>query len=850
MVIPDLPSQFSPSRTLDRVPNNLPRQLTSFVGREHEIAEIKTLLGKTALLTLTGVGGSGKTRLALQVTADIVNEYPDGAWWVPFAPIAEPAFVPQALTSALGIREHRGLSTMDVLCHHLRHKTLLLVLDNVEHLLEACAILVDTLLRSCVGLRVLATGREPLRVEGEHIYPVPPLAVPSSGMLVPVVTLRKAEAVRLFVDRAIAVRPSFALSEQNAAAVLQICRRVEGIPLALELAAARVKALSVEQIAARLDDQFRLLTDSVRIGLARHQTLGATMDWSYDLLTDQERVLFGRLAVFAGGFSLEAVELVCAGDGLEPSAILDLLTRLVEKSLVLTEVGAKIYRYRLLEPVRQYALAKLRETDAPSAVLTQHRDVFLAMAEQGYVGLAGPDRMGWRSRLEADHDNIRAALRWSIDAGDLEQAARLGASMARFWVSRGFLHEGWTWLTELRRHENQVSAHTRARLLCGIGLLAFESGEHEQAEVTEHALAIFREHSEREDVEVCARLLGMVAAERGNYTRAAVLLDEAAGLARDRGNVVAEAEALRQRGYLAAKQAEYALAEQHLQRSLAVARQSALPRSIGFALGHLAQIYCYQGALHRAVAMLREALSQLEAVEHSTGIAYFLNILGLALLEQGDYRGCAEAYKRSLALAHESGYKWGIAQNLIGAGALAAAEGDRRPSVRLLAAAGVLLRQIDYVLPLAEQVRLDRLVEELRQALEPEAFTEAWGEGQVMSIDQAVDASRAVWEEAELGAAAVRAAGGPQAVGVGDAHRRVSPPAPAKQPVMPLSHREQQVAALVVQGLTNREIAETLGIAEKTANAHIQNILNKLGFNSRAQIAAWAATQDLLEPPP
>ena len=846
VVAADLPADFPPLKSLDVLPNNLPRQLTSFIGREKEMAEVKRLLSAAYLVTLTGAGGSGKTRLALQIAAEVVDRYAEGVWWVQLASLSEASLVPQAVASALGIREQRGRSLMDALLDDLRHKRLLLVLDNAEHVISACARLVDTLLRGCAGLRTLVTGREPLRIEGEHIYPVPPLALPSPGMLLPVATLARSEAVRLFVERAIAARPSFALSGQNAAAALQICRRLDGIPLALELAAARVRALSVEQIAIRLDDQFRLLTEGSRTGLPRHQTLRATMDWSYELLTEPERLLYRRLAVFGGSFNLEAAEAVCSGTGLPESAIVDLLTRLVEKSLVVAGERDADARYHLLEPSRQYALGRLEETDEASDVRGRHRDFFLALVERGHLGLASAERLIWRARIESDHDNIRVALRWSIDYRSLEEATRLGAAMARFWASRGLLNEGLAWLAELRKHGDQVSPRARAGLLSGAGLLAFEIGEQRQAaEVTDCALTIFRQVADRQGIEVCLRLLGMAELEMGNYERAIMLLDEAARLPRERGDVEAEAEALRQRGYVAVKQGDYALATQTLERSLAIQQQTGRRRSIGLAIGHLAQAYLYQGQSDRAIAMLTEALDHLQAVEHGTGTAYFLNLLGLALVKKGDRQAAAVAYRRCVALARETGYRWAIAQGLIGIGALSAAKGEDALGARLLAAADTLLTKIDYVIPFAERAYLERLVDSLRRSMPPDEFERASSQGRHMSMEQAVESAQLALDNAECTAGASQTGDAPQPSRF---DRRTQHAVPRKKSSSALSQREQEVAALVAQGSTNREIAETLGIAEKTANAHIQNILNKLGFNSRAQIAAWAATQGLRSP--
>ena len=846
VVAPDLPTDFPSLKSLDALPNNLPRQLTSFIGREKEMAEVKRLLSTAYLVTLTGVGGSGKTRFALQVAAEVVDRYSEGVWWVQLASLSESSLVPQAVASALGIRETRGRSPMDALLDDLRHKKLLLVLDNAEHLISACANLADTLLRGCAGLRVLVTSREALRIEGEHIYPLPPLSLPSPGMLLPVATLARVEAVRLFVDRAIAARPSFALSEQNAAAALQICQRLDGIPLALELAAARMRALSVEQIATRLDDQFRMLTDGSRTALPRHQTLRATMDWSYELLTESERLLYRRLAVFGGSFNLEAVEAVFSGADLLEWTILDLLTRLVEKSLVVTGDRAGEVRYHLLEPARQYALGKLRETAEASDVQTRHRDFFLALAEQGHLGLATAERMVWQARVASDHDNIRAALRWSIDHHSLEDSTRLGASMARFWASRGLLNEGLAWLAELRKLEDQASPRARAGLLSATGLLAFEIGEQRQAaEATEHALAIFRHLGDRQGIEVCLRLLGMAELEIGRYERAAALLDEAARLPRERGDIDAEAEALRQRGYLAVKQGDYALATKTLERSLAMVRQTGKRRSIGLATGHLAQAYFYQGQSDRAIAMLSEALDHVQAVEHGTGTAYFLNLLGLALVEKGDRQGAAEAYGKCISLARATGYKWAVAESLIGIGALSAAKGETAVGARLLAAADTRLAKMDYMIPSAERTYLDRLVGSLRRSMAPAEFEKASSQGRHMSMEQAVESAQLALCDVERAADSFPTG---EATQPNDIDRR-TPQAVARKKSSPmLSQREQQVAALVAQGCTNREIAGTLSIAEKTANAHIQNILNKLGFNTRAQIAAWAATRGLKSP--
>lgn len=718
--------------------HNLPRQLTSFVGRRREIAEISDLIGRSPLVTLSGAGGSGKTRLALEGATELASRYPHGVWWVFLAPLSEPALVPQAVASALGIREQPGRPVLDTLLDWLEPKTTLLLLDNAERLLAACATFVDAVLRRCPSVRILVTSREALRIEGEVAYPVSPLSLPAVGGLASLDMLAQSEAVRLFVDRAVAALASFRLTEHNAQAVLEICRRVDGIPLAIELAAARVRALSLEQIAFRLDDQVRLLADGRRTGLPRHQTLRATMDWSHDLLTGPEKVLFRRLAVFAGGFTLEAAESVGAGNDLEPAYILDLLASLVLKSLVETEDRGVEIRYRLLEPVRQYALSKLKRTAEEPAIRARHRDFFIALAEGAHAGLISPDRMSWQRRVETEHDNIRAALQWSLATAEFEQAFRLGASMARFWARHGYLDEGWKWLQKLRQHESEVSPVARARMLVAVALLAFEIGDQVEVIVAEYALSVFRETGDRDEVESCLRLLGMIENERGAFDRAAAVLDEAVAIAGQSGDAVREAEALRQRGYVEVRRGEYERGIPYLQRSLELLQQTGARRSVGFGLGHLAQAYLYQGHSQRAVPMLREAIALVETAGQSTATAYFRNLIGLALLWSGDYEAAKAEYHRNLAYSDEIGHRWAVAQALIGFGALSIEKGDLQIAARLLAAAQTFLAATVYRLPAAEEAYVQRLLNRLRASMDPTEFELAWAAGSALTLKQAI----------------------------------------------------------------------------------------------------------------
>src|SRR5262245_42819181 len=435
---PELPADFPPLKSLDALPNNLPRQLTRFIGREQAIVEVKRLLASSALLTLTGSGGCGKSRLALQVGADLLEEYADSVWLVELAALSDPERVPQTVATALGVRELPGRPLIQTLIDSLCPKQLLLLLDNCEHLLSACTQLTERLLQACPQVRVLASSREALGLLGEQSYRVPSLSLPDPRQLPPWERLPEFEAVQLFTDRAVLSQASFAVTEANAAAVVAVCRRLDGIPLAIELAAARVKALPVEKLNERLDDMFRLLTGGSRTALPRQQTLRALIDWSYDLLSPPERALLRRLSVFAGGWTLEAAEAVCVGDGIEGWEVLDLLTSLVEKSLVLYEEGEGEGRYRLLETVRQYARDRLLEAGESEAAREQHCDWFLALAEEAEPQLWR--EVAWVERLEREHDNLRTALEWCA-ASSPETGLRLAGALHWFWHIRGHFTE-------------------------------------------------------------------------------------------------------------------------------------------------------------------------------------------------------------------------------------------------------------------------------------------------------------------------------------------------------------------------------------------------------------------------
>jgi predicted ATPase/class 3 adenylate cyclase len=734
----DLPGEFPRLKTLDTLPNNLPRQLTSFVGREREMAEIKRLLSTTDLLTLTGAGGSGKTRLALQTAADLLPSFQDGAWVVEFASLSDPDLVQQMAATATDVREQPGRPILSTLIDYLRPKDLLLLLDNCEHLLSACATLADALLRACPNLRMLATSREGLGISGELTYRVPSLSVPDLRALPSTDRLIDHEAVRLFVERARFALPTFAITEQNGRTVAQICSRLDGIPLAIELAAARMKSMSVERIAERLTNRFRLLTGGSRTALRRHQTLRNAIDWSYDLLSDSERVALRRLAVFAGGFTLEAAEAVCGEDGVEEGDVLGLVTSLVDKSLVMIDQDGR-ERYRLLEMIREYALDKLVESGESEEVRRRHRDFFLDLAEESYVALPGDASLQWRKRIQDEHDNIRNALRWSVDHEDLEGAARLGSAMSRFWYFRGFFTEGRAWLQELLEKGQSLSTRERAKLLSRMGMLVAAYGSAAEAvRLVEEGLALFSELGDQEEITVSMYRIGSAEMWRGNYERAAALLEKSAARARQEGNHFLFVEALRQRGNVAVRRGEYRLATSLLAESLSHLRRVASKRFSGLALVELGLAKHYQGQSEHAVTLLQEAIVDLRELEDE-GLSYALRGLATVLRGMGDLKGAGQAYRESLILASGIGSRSSIIESLVGFAALSAAKGRAERAACLLAAADALQSTTEYALSAAEQDERNHLLEALRRGLGEVDFAAAWADGRAMTVEQAVE---------------------------------------------------------------------------------------------------------------
>jgi predicted ATPase/DNA-binding CsgD family transcriptional regulator len=773
----------SAARTPERTPNNLPSALSSFVGRKKELAEVRQLLEDTRLLTLTGAGGCGKTRLALAAADDLVATFADGLWLVDLAPLADPSLVPQAVASTLGLREQPGRSLTKTLSDNLASKRVLLVLDNCEHLIEACAGLAESLLRSCPELRVLATSREALGITGEVAWPVPSLSLPDLRRMPNTDGLSWYESVRLFVERTEAVKPTFALTEQNAPSVAKICYRLDGIPLAIELAAARTKVLSTEEISERLDDCFALLTAGNRTALPRHRALRATMDWSHELLPEQEQILFRRLSVFSGGFTLKAAESVCAGEDFERSNVLDLLSHLVDKSLVIVWENSTGTRYRLLETVRQYGRERLDESE--DEVERRHAGFFVGLAEEAEGELSGSDQARWLTLLQTEHDNLRAALSWSLgEKRDVGFGVRLAAALWPFWFARGYLSEGRRWLESAVSQSGHAAPHAWAKALNGAGWLATFQDEYGAAKVMiEEGLALYRELGDKEGIASSLVYLGFVAVlgQRTDVPLAS-LLEEATVLKQD------------------------------LRDRRTVANLLALEGLV--ALG--------RGDLEQAVALNEEGLALFRQVSDVLGVVACLTNIGLMMLAQDDYERSATLLRESLRLARGLDHKLYIQYGIIGLAGVAASQGLPVRAARLWGAAEGMSETYGTQLARAVRALIDyegRLAV-ARSRLDDAAWSAAWEEGRGMNSEQAIE--YALEQET-----------GPE------------PPAPVAHPAG-LSDREAEVLRLVATGLTNAEVAGQLFLSSRTVEWYLGSIYRKVGLHSRTEAARFAVEHDLL----
>jgi predicted ATPase/class 3 adenylate cyclase/Tfp pilus assembly protein PilF len=734
----DLRQDFPALRSLEATPNNLPLQMTSFVGRARELAAARALLDDARLVTIVGPGGIGKTRLSLQIAADVLDAFPDGVWFIEFASIVDPGLVPKTVAQVLGTQEDPSTPLLQALLAHCSSRRLLLVLDNCEHLVDACANFAHALLRAAPQVRVLASSREALHVAGEQTYPLPPLGLPDPGSGIE--DAMHSDAGQLFVERARLRQPGFVLSSQNVKAVTQICGRLDGIPLALELAAARVGVLTVAMIAERLDDRFRLLTGGSPTALPRQQTLRAMIDWSYDLLGADEKTLFARLSVFAGGWSLPAAESVCADRDLASHAVLDLLAGLASKSLVMSDGDGA--RYRMLETTREYARERLQERGETVASRVRHRDYFVKFAGDAETHLnGGKDQPAWLARLDLEHDNLRAALGWSLEEPEgTESALGLAAALHLFWAHRGHAREGRQWcMAALARSTGRPGTLARLNALHASGALTWRLGDITEARsLLEQALTLSRELGDRLGEGRVLSHLGGVAIHQADDPAAQLFLEQAAAIHRATGNRAMEARVLNNVAALAISRGRFADSEAPIARALALSRELNNPMTEATALSHLGALAMRRGEFAQAQTLHERALAT--AVEF--GVREFeleeLRSLGEIALARGDVANARAYFRNTLAASREIGSQHEIVLSLEVATMLMVEAQDYEIAARLCGAADALRAATTTPRAYSEQEQYDAIMAHCRQAMGEVAARGAVAAGSSISSDAAV----------------------------------------------------------------------------------------------------------------
>ncbi|MGC5016121.1 ATP-binding protein [Streptosporangium sp. DT93] len=763
--------------------------MTSFVGRRHEIAEVRHLLSTARVVTLVGPGGVGKTRLALHVAADVQRAFPDGVWLVELAGLRDPELLVGSVNEALGIRDVSHRPPAEMLADHLRAKRALLILDNCEHLLRDCAVLAESLVRSAPGLRILATSRQALGIAGEQTLPVPTLSLPppppgSGRAAPPTAPSAPSEAVRLFAERAAAIVPGFTITDDNRSDVERICRRLDGIPLAIELAVVRLRALSPGELLARLDDRFRLLTGGSPAALPRQRTLRALIDWSHVLCTEQERLMWARVSVFTDGLDLQAAEAVCSGDGIEPEEVIDLVIGLVGKSILIREDHPgtpSTARYRLLETIRQYGREHLVASGQEDTLLRRHRDHYRRLSARAYADLFGPGQVARFGRLRLDHANLRTALEYCFsEPGGVPEALGMATDLLYHWITSHYLDEGRRWL-DRSLLAGAGPDETRGRALwSGAWLAVIQADMDTATTMLEQAEAIGRRPGQEAILGYVALWSGMISMSRGDVEVAIGLYEEAA--------------------------------ERH--------RAEDDPTGLAATLIRLCLAHSFREDWPSSVAAGERCLALCETHGEGWHRAYAMMALGVGVWRQGDARRAAELERESLRFNRSLDDLLGTGVNLEVLAWIAAAEGDHVRAARLLG----VLEKIWQALgaPLSGYGHLMRYHDECeaasRAALGGAAFDAAARYGGRMTRDETVAMALGEYERP------------------GDLSATVPP--------SPLTRRETEIARLVARGLSNRDIATALTIARRTAEGHVEHIMTKLGFHSRAQIAVWAEDRD------
>lgn len=649
--------------------HNLPQQLTSFIGRQRELAQIRSLWSQTRLVTLTGPGGIGKTRLALHIAAEVLREYEDGVWLIELAPLSDPGLVPQTVAATLGIRDYRHRSIQDALAEYLRERRSLIVLDNCEHVIAAAAHLADTLLRMASDLRILTTSREPLAIAGETVVRLSSLGLPDLDQVLDVEQLRRHEAVELFIDRARAARSTFVVDDHTARSLATLCVQLEGLPLAIELAASRVTVLSVPQIAERLHDRLGLLTSGSRVAAPRHQTLLAAIDWSYALLSEPEKALFRRLSVFAGGCTLEAAEAVCTGGAIERADVLGLMSALVNKSLVLAEERDGRTRYQFMVTLLEYARKQLAVMMEQDTVSRAHAEFVLALAVEAEARLAGTQEKLWIHRLEAEYDNIRAALAWT-SRNDVTVGLQLAGAMGRFWFLRGYWAEAQRWLLDMLQAADERAVQSpRVKVLNAIALMAQGQGDYSSSwRFGAEALAVSREAGDTQQTAAALNTLAILACSRDDLDQARSCLEESLAIRRQSGDHAAAAIVVNNLGVLALLQTDIGRAESLFADSLRISKAGDFKHGIATAILNLGDVAMRRGDYGSARALLDEGLALARDLGETTLTPIALNSVGDLAGRRGDRPAARALLTEALHLSRELGDKRVIADVLLSLG--------------------------------------------------------------------------------------------------------------------------------------------------------------------------------------
>src|SRR5947209_7188347 len=868
LVIAGLPADFPPLKTLDTHPHNLPVQPTPLIGREREVAAVQQLLLRedVRLLTLTGPGGSGKTRLGLQVAAELSNHFPDGIYFVNLAPISDAELVVPTMAQTLGVKESPTRSMVEQLQVFLQEKLLLLMLDNFEQVVSAAPRLSDLLAR-CSHLKLLVTSRTVLHLSAEHEFAVPPLSLPDLNHLPDLVTLSQYEAVALFIARAQALKPEFQVSHANAPAVAEICARLDGLPLAIELAAARIKLLPPPALLARLGQRLVVLTSGGRDAPARQQTLRKTIEWSYQLLDAEEQRLFRRLSVFVGGCTLQAIEAVCAALDTQPPAVsvLDGAASLLDKSLLRqTESEAEEPRFVILETIREYGREALEVSGEAEVTHQAHAAYYQALAEAAERAWNGPQQAGWLARLEQEHDNLRAAMNWLLERGEAEMALRLGTALWWFWYTQEHMNEGWNELSRALERSEGVAVQLRARALWAAGSLAGSLGHVERGEVLcKESLALFRgigdtkgmgdatfhlahvafarwdlaaARSLFEESLVCLRetgdktltawalnALALVVLYQGEYARVHPLAEQAVEILRELGDITGVAMAVMTLAEVVFWQGDRARAQTLAEEGLAIASETGMTSVEALALALQGEITLAQGETTTARLLIEQSHTLWQEVGNQGMLAGTRSLLGRVLAAQGDHTAARTVYEESLlrGLAVVD-----MAPTLEGLAVVATAQDETAWAVRLWAAAAALRDTLGAPLPAVYRADYERCVATARAQMGEQAFAAAWAEGRGMT-----------WEQALV-------ARGPVTIPI-----ETHPAPPTKWPATypdGLTVREVEVLRLLAQGLTDARIAEHLIISPRTVNTHLKAIYGKIQVSSRSAATRYAIEQRLI----